>query len=73
MSKAHWARLVIGMGGGALALWALLSLQPLWLGLVVFAGAMVTSSAAASRTFAHLATPDEIRADLEDRVRNPPA
>ena len=73
MSKAHLARLSIGLVGGALALWALLSLQPWWLGVVVFAGGMVTSSVAASRAFDRIATPDEVRADLEDRVRNPPA
>ena len=73
MSKAHWARLLIGLLGGALALYALLMLQPLWLGIAVFAVAMVVSSSAASAAFGRLATPDEVRADLEDRVRNPPA
>jgi hypothetical protein len=48
-------------------------LKPLWLGLVVFAGAMMVSSVAASAAFARLATQEEIRSDLEDRVRNPPA
>ena len=73
MSKAGFTRFSIGIVGGGLALTALLMLKPLWLGLVVFAGAMMVSSVAASAAFARLATQEEIRSDLEDRVRNPPA
>ena len=65
-------RFAVGVAFALLAVFAWLRLGggwPSWIALVVI---FVIGSTLAEWTFRRLATPDAIRDDLEDRVRNPP-
>jgi hypothetical protein len=69
--KAQAARSAIGVVSAALAIgsWLWLGSWSAWIvPLIVF----VAGGAVAEWIFRRLATPDVIRDDLEDRVRNPP-
>lgn len=73
MSRASLVRLAIGMAGGILALAAWLLIANKSVALLVAGLIFIAASLAAERCFRLLAPPNEIRADLEDRVRNPPS
>jgi hypothetical protein len=69
---AQIIRFAIGVAFALLAVFAWLRLGggwASWIGLVVI---FIVGSTLAEWTFRRLATPDAIRDDLEDRVRNPP-
>ena len=70
--KAHAARFAIGLCFAAVAVLAWLKLGgwASWVALIVI---FAIGSTVAEWIFRRLATPDTIRADLEDRVRNPPS
>jgi hypothetical protein len=70
--KAHAARLVIGLLFAALAVLLWLELGGGWASWIALVVIFAIGSTLAEWTFRRLATPDLIRADLEDRVRNPP-
>jgi putative flippase GtrA len=44
-----------------------------WLAIAVAAAVAIVGGVVADFIFRRLATPEDIRADLEDRVRNPPS
>jgi hypothetical protein len=73
MTKAHVCRFLIGFGGGIAALALLLTTHPFALAASLALPVFLLSSLLAERTFRRLATPDAIKRDLEDRVRNPPS
>ena len=72
MSRAHLARLMIGLCGGTVALVLLLFTHPFALAVALALPVFVLASFGADRVFRRFASREEIRADLEDRVRNPP-
>jgi hypothetical protein len=70
--KAQAARFTIGVCFAALAVLLWLKLGGGWASWIAFVVIFVIGSTVAEWTFRRLAAPDTIRADLEDRVRNPP-
>jgi Na+/alanine symporter len=68
---AHLVRFAVGLLAAALAVFAYLTLMG-WAQWVVPFIVFIIGSAIAEWLFRKLATPEMIRADLEDRVRNPP-
>ena len=71
--KAHAARFAIGLLFAALAVLLWLKLGGGWASWIALVVIFAIGSTLAEWTFRRLATPDLIRADLEDRVRNPPS
>jgi hypothetical protein len=69
---AQMARLLITLVAMALAAWSWFALSPSWFAWAAAAGVFVGGSVLAEIIFRRLASPDAVRADLEDRVRNPP-
>lgn len=69
---AQTVRLLIGAVAILLALCAWLALSPVWLALAVAAVAFVAGSFIGEAVFRRIASAETVRADLEDRVRNPP-
>lgn len=69
---AHTARLAIAMASMGLAGWSWFVVSPGWLAWAVFVGIFLIGSVVATAVFRRLASREAIRADLEDRVRNPP-
>jgi len=69
---AHIVRIAVFLLAGVLAVLAFLTLAP-WARWTVPVVIFVIASTIAEWLFRKLATPDVIRADLEDRVRNPPS
>ena len=72
MSRAARTRLSLGLAGGLVALAAWLAIDRPALAILVAVLIFFASSAAAELVFRRTASEDEIRADLEDRVRHPP-
>jgi hypothetical protein len=70
--KAHAARFTIGLCFAALAVFSWLRLGSGWASWAALVVIFVIGSTLAEWAFRRLATPDTVRADLEDRVRNPP-
>lgn len=70
--KARAARLAIGLLAAALALFSWLSLGGGWSSWIALIVIFAIGSTVAEWTFRRLASPSTIRADLEERVRNPP-
>ena len=68
---AQVVRFAVGLLAAALAVFAYLSLEG-WACWIVPFIIFIIGSAIAEWLFRKLATPEMIRADLEDRVRNPP-
>jgi hypothetical protein len=62
-----------GAFAGLAALSAAIFFSPTFGGLAIGAVLALTCFAIGERAFRRLASREEIRADLEDRVRNPPA
>jgi len=73
MSKASLVRLLIGLAGSVLVIGAWLLIDNKTVALFVAGLIYLAGTYAAERCHRMMAPPDEIRADLEDRVRNPPA
>ena len=69
--KAQAARFVIGLLFAVLAVFAWLWLGGGWASWIALVVIFIAGSTVAEWTFRKLATPEIIRADLEDRVRNP--
>jgi hypothetical protein len=69
---AEALRLGIFLVALAIAAVAFFSFDPPWAWLMPLVIAIV-GGLIAERAFKHLASPDEIRRDLEDRTRNPPS
>lgn len=67
MSKAHRARILIDLAGMALALGTMFAVGNFWIGLGAAVLIFIITHAVAGRAFATLASPDEVREDLEDR------
>lgn len=51
---------------------ALAVVTPVWLGVGVMLALWLIGGVLSERIFRRIATPEEVRADLEERVRNPP-
>jgi hypothetical protein len=68
---AHVVRFAVGLLAAMLAVLAYLTLAG-WAWWIVPFIIFIIGSAIAEWLFRKLATPEMIRADLEDRVRNPP-
>jgi len=68
---AHVVRFAVGLLAAVLAVLAYLTLAG-WAWWIVPFIIFIVGSAIAEWLFRKLATPETIRADLEDRVRNPP-
>ncbi len=73
MSAAASLRLLTGFGGGLTALGVGLWLTPVWLGVTAAGMVFIVSTVLSERLWRRLASPGQIRADLEDRVRNDPS
>ncbi len=73
MAGAASLRLLAGFGGGVAALAIAFWLKPVWLGVTAAGLVLVVSQVLSERLWRRLATPDQVRADLEDRVRNDPS
>lgn len=69
---AQVVRFAIGIAFALLAVFAWLRLGGGWASWTALVVIFVIGSTLAEWTFRRLATPDAIRDDLEDRVRNPP-
>ena len=69
---AQIVRFAIGIAFAMLAVFAWLRLGGEWMSWIALVVIFVIGSTLAEWTFRRLATPDAIRDDLEDRVRNPP-
>jgi len=65
-------RFAIGIASAALAVFAWLRLDGGWASWIALVVIFVLGGILAEWTFRKIATPDDIRDDLEDRVRNPP-
>ena len=73
MTAAASLRLLTGLGGGIVAIGLALWLKPVWLALTAAGVVFVLSTVLSERLWRRLASPGQIRADLEDRVRNEPS
>ena len=71
--KAQIVRFAIGILFAVLAVFAWLRLDGGWSSWITLFVIFVVGSTLAEWVFRRLATPDAIRDDLEDRVRNPPS
>jgi hypothetical protein len=70
--SAQPARLLISLVGLVLAAVTWFALAPGWMAWISAALILVASGIGAEATFRRLASAETIRADLQDRVRNPP-
>ena len=71
--KAQAVRFAIWLLFAVIAVFAWLNLGGGWASWIALIVIFAIGSTVAEWTFRSLATPDTIRADLEDRVRNPPS
>jgi len=71
--KPHLLRFLVGFGGAVLALALLFAAHSLPLAIAMALPVFLLSCLIAERLFRRYATPDQIKRDLEDRTRNPPA
>ena len=70
MSRAAFSSMIVFLLFAACALAMFFFIRPAILGIASFLVMGMTGGSLASRVFARLATPEEKRRDLEDRVRN---
>lgn len=68
MSKAHRARTLIDLAGMAVALGTMFALRNFWEGLGAATIIFIITHVLAERAFAAMASPDEVRVDLKDRI-----
>lgn len=73
MTRAHLLRFVVGFGGGVVAVAAVFVTHPPALAVAVAIPIFLLTSLIAERLFRRYASLEEIKRDLEDRVRNPPS
>lgn len=73
MTRADVARLAVSLAGGVGCLSMLGWLGWTWGAGLAIAAIFITTSTAAERAYKRLATTEHQRADLEDRLRNPPS
>jgi hypothetical protein len=73
MTRAHWLRLGVGFGGGVVAVALVFATHHPLLGVALVIPVFLLTSLIAERLFRRYASKDEVRRDLEDRVRNPPS
>jgi biopolymer transport protein ExbB/TolQ len=71
MTRAHWLRFGVGFGVGVVAVALVFATHPPALGIAVGIPVFVLTSLIAERLFRRYASVDEIKRDLEDRVRHP--
>ncbi len=71
MSRAHLASLLIFLAIALAGLAAFFAIRPAALAIAAFLAVGLVGSWLAGKAYDRLSTPEERRADLEDRVRNP--
>jgi hypothetical protein len=69
---AHAMRFAVGLVAAVLAVLAYLKFGGGWASWILLLLIFVVGGSIAEWAFRRLATPEIVRADLEDRVRNPP-
>jgi uncharacterized membrane protein len=72
MPIAQLVRFAVALIAGVIAVLAFLTLSPGWAAWAALVAIFVVGGAMAEWLFRRLASPKQIRDDLEDRVRNPP-
>ena len=70
---AQLARFAVALIAGVIAVLAFLELSPGWAAWAALVAIFVVGGSTAEWLFRRLASPGQVRADLEDRVRNPPS
>jgi uncharacterized membrane protein (DUF4010 family) len=73
MSRASLVRLAVGFGGVLVGLLIARNVPNPWIGIPAIIVVFLVSGLLAERAYRRLASQEEQRLDLEDRVRNPPA
>ena len=73
MPVAQFVRFAVALISGVIAVLAFLKLSPGWTAWAALVAIFVVGGSMAERLFRKLASPEQIRDDLEDRVRNPPS
>jgi hypothetical protein len=73
MSVAQLARFAVALIAGVIAVLVFLKLSPGWAAWAVLVAIFVVGGSMAEWLFRRLASPEQVRGDLEDRVRNPPS
>ena len=69
---AQFVRFAVALISGVIAVLAFLKLSPGWAAWAALVVIFVVVGSTAEWLFRKLASPEQIRDDLEDRVRNPP-
>jgi len=70
---AQFVRFGVALISGVIAVLAFLRLGPGWAGWAALVAIFAVGGSIAEWLFRRLALPEQIRGDLEDRVRNPPS
>ena len=70
---AQLARFAVALISGVIAVLAFLKLGPGWMAWAALAAIFLVGGSMAEWLFRRLASPEQVRGDLEDRVRNPPS
>jgi hypothetical protein len=70
---AQFVRFAVALIAAVIAVLAFLRLGPGWAGWAALVAIFVLGGSMAEWLFRRLASPEQIRDDLEDRVRNPPS
>lgn len=70
MTRAAWIRLLLGLCGAGLSLWVFVSFSSPWLAIPLTLIVFGVTSIIADRVYRAMASPDEQRRDLDDRLRN---
>jgi uncharacterized membrane protein len=70
---AQLARFAVALIAGVIAVLAFLELSPGWAAWAALVAIFVVGGSMAEWLFRRLASPEQVRGDLEDRVRNPPS
>ena len=73
MPVAQFVRFAVALTSGAIAVLVFLKLSPGWAAWAALVAIFVVGGSMAEWLFRRLASPEQIRDDLEDRVRNPPS
>jgi hypothetical protein len=73
MPVAQFARFAVALISGVIAVLAFLKLSPGWAAWAALVAIFVVGGSIAEWLFRRLASPEQVRGDLEDRVRNPPS
>ena len=70
---AQFVRFAVALTSGAIAVLVFLELSPGWAAWAALVAIFVVGGSMAEWLFRRLASREQIRDDLEDRVRNPPS